>query len=97
MSTDAIGTGTGAYAAVNGLRLYEMHGSGRPLVLLHGGMMTLDRTFGPILPALAKNHQVIGVELQGHGHTADSGREMTLENLAADVAALLRELGIDQA
>jgi len=98
VSTDANGTRTGTYAAVNGLRIYyEIHGSGRPLVLLHGGVLTLDRTFGPLLPALAKNHQVIGIELQGHGHTADSGREMTLENLASDVEALLRKLAIDQA
>lgn len=55
MSTDANGTRTGTYAAVNGLRIYyEIHGSGRPLVLLHGGVLTLDRTFGPLLPALAK-------------------------------------------
>ncbi len=89
---------TGAYAAVNGLRIYyETHGSGRPLVLLHGGVITLARTFGPVLPALAENHQVIGIELQGHGHTADSEREMTLENLASDVEAVLGQLGIDQA
>jgi pimeloyl-ACP methyl ester carboxylesterase len=88
----------GAYAHVNGLDLYyETHGDGRPLVLLHGGVLTLDRTFGPMLPALAENHQVIGVELQGHGHTADSGREMTLANLVGDIAALLAELGVSQA
>ena len=98
MSTDANGTPAGDYAVVNGLRVYyETHGRGRPLVLLHGGLMTLDATFGPLIPALAQDHQVIGIELQGHGHTAGSGREMTLANLAADVAALLRELGIDQA
>jgi len=98
VSTDANGAGTGSYAAINGLRLYyEVHGGGRPLVLLHGGLLTFDRTFGPVLPDLAKSHQVIGIELQGHGHTADSGREMTLENLAADVAALLSHLGIGQA
>jgi pimeloyl-ACP methyl ester carboxylesterase len=98
VSTDANGAQAGSYAVVNGLRsYYEVHGSGRPLVLLHGGMMTLDVTFGPLIPALAKDRQVIGIELQGHGHTADSGRAMTLQNLAADVAALLRELAIEQA
>jgi pimeloyl-ACP methyl ester carboxylesterase len=86
LSTDANPSRPGAYAAVNGLHIYyETHGDGRPLVLLHGGVLTLDRTFGPLLPALAKNHQVIGIELQGHGHTADSERDMTLENLASDV------------
>lgn len=98
MSTDANPARTGAYATLNGLRIYyETHGSGKPLVLLHGGVLTLDRTFGPILSALAKNHQIIGIELQGHGHTADSAREMTLENLASDVEDLLRNLRIDQA
>lgn len=98
MSTDANPARPGAYAAVNGLHIYyETYGDGRPLVLLHGGVLTLDRTFGPVLPALAKHHQVIGIELQGHGHTADSERDMTLENLASDVEVLLGQLGIDQA
>jgi pimeloyl-ACP methyl ester carboxylesterase len=56
----------GQDASVNGLTLYyELHGSGRPLVLLYGGLLTIDLTFGPIIPALAKCHQVIAVELQG--------------------------------
>ncbi len=98
MSTDPNPARPGAYAAVNGLRVYyETHGDGRPLVLLHGGVLTFDRTFGPVLSALAENHQVIGIELQGHGHTADSDRDMTLENLASDVEVLLGQLGIDQA
>jgi pimeloyl-ACP methyl ester carboxylesterase len=98
LSTHANPARSGAYAAVNGLHVYyETHGDGRPLVLLHGGVLTLDRTFGPLLPALAKNHQVIGIELQGHGHTADSERDMTLENLASDVEVLLGQLGIDRA
>ena len=60
------------YAPVNGLRLYyEIRGSGRPLVLLHGGLMTIDLNFGPLLDPLAASRQVIAVELQGHGHTAD--------------------------
>jgi pimeloyl-ACP methyl ester carboxylesterase len=76
---------------------YELHGSGRPLVLLHGGVLTIDLTFGQILPALAKDRQVIAIELQGHGHTADTGRQMTLDNLADDVVALLGLLGIGRA
>ena len=57
-----------AYAPVNGLQLYyEVHGSERPLVLLHGGLMTIDLSFGPLLEPLAASRQVIAVELQGMG------------------------------
>lgn len=88
----------GAYAAVNGLQMYyEVHGTGRPLVLLHGGALTLDVSFGRILPALAEGHQVIAVELQGHGRTADIDRPPRLDLLAGDVVALLDRLGIDRA
>jgi pimeloyl-ACP methyl ester carboxylesterase len=86
------------YAPVNGLRLYyEIHGSGRPLVLLHGGLLTIDLNFGALLEPLAVNRQVIAVETQGHGHTADTARPMTIEALAGDVVALLDHLGIDEA
>jgi pimeloyl-ACP methyl ester carboxylesterase len=86
------------YAPVNGLQLYyETRGSGRPLVLLHGGLMTIDLNFGPLLEPLAARGQVIAVELQGHGHTADTGRPMTIEALAGDVVALLDHLGIAEA
>jgi pimeloyl-ACP methyl ester carboxylesterase len=86
------------YAPVNGLQLYyEIRGSGRPLVLLHGGLMTIDLNFGPLLGPLAASRQVIAVELQGHGHTADTGRPMTIEALAGDVIALLDHLGIADA
>src|SRR2546423_15469308 len=83
------------YAPVTGLQLYyETRGSGRPLVLLHGGLMTIDLNFGPMLEPLAASRQVIAVELQGHGHTADTDRAITIEALAADVVALLDHLGI---
>src|SRR5580658_9884926 len=86
------------YAPVNGLQLYyEVRGSGRPLVLLHGGLMTIDLNFGPLLEPLAASRQVIAVELQGHGHTADTARPMTIEALADDVVALLDLLGIAEA
>jgi hypothetical protein len=63
-----------AYAPVNGLQLYyETHGTGRPLVLLHGGLMTIGLNFGPLLEPLAAGRQVIAVESQGHGHTAGTG------------------------
>src|SRR5438552_12662915 len=87
-----------AYVAVNGLQLYyETHGSGRPLVLLHGGLMTIDLNFRPLLEPLAAGRQVIAVELQGHGHTADTDRPMTIEALAGDVVSLLDHLGIGEA
>ncbi|GAB2959278.1 alpha/beta hydrolase [Amycolatopsis acidiphila] len=86
------------YATVNGLKMYyEVHGEGRPVVLLHGGVLTLELSFGPMLPQLATGRQVIGVELQGHGHTADIDREVTLGGLAGDVVALLDELGLERA
>lgn len=86
------------YATVNGLELYyEIHGSGRPLVLLHGGLHTIGLSFGRLLEPLAAGRQVIAVELQGHGHTVDSDRPMTIEALAGDVVALLDHLGIAQA
>ncbi|MGH3201438.1 MAG: alpha/beta fold hydrolase, partial [Streptosporangiaceae bacterium] len=76
------------YAPIGGQRLYyEVHGGdhhdgGRPLVLLHGGLLTIELSFGPLLGPLAAARQVIAVELQGHGHTADTGRPMTIEALA---------------
>jgi pimeloyl-ACP methyl ester carboxylesterase len=86
------------YAPVGGLQLYyEVHGSGRPLVLLHGGLMTIDLNFGQLLAPLAESRQVIAVELQGHGHTADIDRPMTIEALAGDVVGLLDHLDIPAA
>ncbi|MFF7131997.1 pimeloyl-ACP methyl ester carboxylesterase [Streptomyces sp. SAI-126] len=91
-----------AYAKVNGLEMYyEIHGAGpggsRPLVLLHGGALTVGLTFSSVLPALSAHRRVVAPELQGHGHTADGDREMTVSDLASDVVALLDELGIQQA
>src|SRR5215467_6563628 len=86
------------YAPLNGLQLYyEIRGAGRPLVLLHGGLLTIELSFGPLLEPLAADRLVIAVELQGHGHTADTGRAMTIEALAGDVVALLDHLGIAEA
>jgi pimeloyl-ACP methyl ester carboxylesterase len=84
------------YADVNGLHMYyELYGQGSPLVLLHGGMLTIDLNFEGLIPALSANHLVIGVELQGHGRTADIDRPITPAALAADVVALLDHLGIE--
>jgi hypothetical protein len=89
---------TGRYATVNGLKMYyEIHGSGRPLVLLHGGGSTINSTFGRILPELARRHQVIAVELQAHGHTPDIDRPLSFEQDADDVAGLLKQLTIEKA
>lgn len=88
----------GHYAEVNGLKLYyEVHGAGKPLVLIHGGGSTITTTFGRILPELAKRHRVIAVELQAHGHTLDIDRPLSFEQDADDVAALLSQLHIDKA
>jgi pimeloyl-ACP methyl ester carboxylesterase len=89
--------GTGQYATVNGIELYfERHGSGRPLVLLHGGLGS-GEMFGPVLPALSDKHQVITVDLQGHGRTADIDRPIDLGLMADDVAALIDHLELDGA
>jgi pimeloyl-ACP methyl ester carboxylesterase len=86
----------GEYADVNGIRLYyEIHGSGRPLILLHGGLMS-SAMFGPVIPALAADHQVISVDLQGHGRTADIDRPIDMRLMADDIAALIDHLGLDK-
>jgi pimeloyl-ACP methyl ester carboxylesterase len=87
-----------AYADVNGLHLYyQEHGEGFPLVLLHGGLMTIELNFAVALPVLAQHHRVIAVELQGHGRTADIDRSPTFAHFAADVVALLDHLRIERA
>ena len=89
--------GTGAYAELNGLNLYyESHGTGRPLILLHGGLGS-GEMFGPILPALSRHHQVIVVDLQGHGRTADIDRPIDTRLMADDIAALIDHLRLEKA
>src|SRR5688500_6575998 len=79
--------GTGRYAEVNGINLYyETHGSGRPMILQHGGLMS-GELFGPILPALTERHQVVVADLQGHGRTADIDRPIDIRLMADDIAA----------
>ena len=86
------------FTTPEGLNMYyEIHGTGYPLVLLHGGGSTINSTFGNIIPGLAKTHQVIAIELQAHGRTADIDRPLTFEQDADDVAALLRHLKISSA
>jgi pimeloyl-ACP methyl ester carboxylesterase len=85
------------YAEVNGLSLYyEEHGSGEPLVLLHGGVAGSE-IFNPLLPALAAGRRIITVDLQGHGRTAEIDRPLRPELLADDVAALIEHLGLERA
>jgi pimeloyl-ACP methyl ester carboxylesterase len=92
MNWTAEPTGTGQYAEVNGINLYyETHGTGRPMILLHGGLGSSEM-FGPILPTLAERHQVIAVDLQGHGRTADIDRPIDIRLMADDIAALIDHL-----
>jgi pimeloyl-ACP methyl ester carboxylesterase len=91
------GKAAGAYATVNGILLYyEERGTGRPLILLHGGLGAIEM-FGPNLPALAAGRRVIAVDLQGHGRTADIDRPIRAESMADDIAALIRHLGLERA
>lgn len=86
------------YAPVNGLKMYyEIHGSGQPVVLLHGGFMTITNNWTGWIDELSKTRKVIAVEMQGHGRTADIPREMSSENSADDVAALLKYLNVPRA
>jgi pimeloyl-ACP methyl ester carboxylesterase len=91
-------TPTTGYAPVNGLKMYyEVHGSGEPVVLLHGAFMTIPNNWTGWIGELSKTRKVIAVEMQGHGRTADIKRDFSSENLADDVAALLDYLKIPSA
>jgi pimeloyl-ACP methyl ester carboxylesterase len=96
-SRDAQARGAGSYAPVNGLEMYyEIHGSGDPLVLLHGAAHAIEM-FGEILPLLAEGRRVVAVDLQAHGRTADIDRPLSYEAMADDVAALIAHLGLERA
>ena len=89
---------TTGYAPVNGLKMYyEVHGSGDPVVLLHGAFMTITNNWPGWIGELSKSRKVIAVELQGHGRTADIDRDISSANLADDVAALLDYLKVPRA
>ncbi len=94
----ALASTSGRYATVNGLRMYyEIHGTGRPLVLLPGALSTIETSFSTTMPLLAKSRRVIAVELQAQGRTADREGPLSYEQMADDVDALLGQLGIAQA
>jgi pimeloyl-ACP methyl ester carboxylesterase len=97
MNATPQGRAAGSYAPVNGLNMYyEIHGSGEPLILLHGGVGAIEM-FGEVLPLLAEGRQVIAVDLQAHGRTADIDRPLSFELMAGDIAALIAHLGFEKA
>lgn len=87
------------YADVNGIKLYyEVYGSGKPILLLHGSFLNISMNWSHIIPLLmAQERQVIVAEMQGHGHTKDIPRELSYEAMADDVSELLMYLKIDSA
>ena len=90
--------GAGNYVSVNGLSMYyEDHGTGQPLVLLHGAFSAIGTSFGNVLPDLAKSRRVIAFEMQAHGRTADIDRPLSMEQMADDTVAALRQLGVENA
>jgi pimeloyl-ACP methyl ester carboxylesterase len=98
MTSDSVRNvkGAGQYADVNGINLYyEIHGTGRPLILLHGGLGS-GEMFGPVLSLLAEHHRVIAPDLQGHGRTADIERPIDIRLMADDIAALIDHLGLEK-
>jgi pimeloyl-ACP methyl ester carboxylesterase len=85
----------GAYRPVNGLRMYyEIHGSGPPLLLLHGGTATIASSWGKEIPLLAPTRRLIAPEQMGHGHTGDADRPLSYAQMADDTATLLGQLGV---
>jgi pimeloyl-ACP methyl ester carboxylesterase len=87
----------GQRVTVNGMKMYyEVSGSGDPLIVLHGAYMNIP-SMGAIIPKLAKSHKVYALELQGHGRTTDIDRPITYQNLADDVAAFMKAVGLEKA
>lgn len=94
----AFGQTKTGYAQLNGIKMYyEIHGAGKPIVLLHGAFNSINTAFAQLIPELSKTRQVIAVELQGHGRTQDIDRPFSFESMADDVAALLKFLKTDSA
>ena len=96
-TTDGL-TFKSGYADVNGLKMYyEIYGQRKPCVLIHGGGSTIQTSFGRVIPQLARNRQIIAMELQAHGRTSDRDADLSFEQDADDVAALLKNLNIGKA
>lgn len=96
-TSQAQATSNSGYAPVDGLKMYyKIHGRGQPLILIHGGLGSADM-FSAVIPNLLKQREVITVDLQGHGRTADIDRPISYQAMADDIAGLLRYLGIAQA
>jgi pimeloyl-ACP methyl ester carboxylesterase len=86
------------YVSANGTKVYyEVYGTGKPLILLHGAFMTIDGNWGQLIPELSKTRKVIAIELQGHGHTPFSERKLSRATLASDVEKVMDHLKIDSA
>ena len=86
-----------AVSQVNGLNMYyEIHGQGKPLVLIHGGGSTIETSFGRIIPLLSPSWQLICVDLQVHGRTEDRSTPISFKQDADDVAQLVRNLGYEK-
>jgi pimeloyl-ACP methyl ester carboxylesterase len=86
------------YADVNGMNMYyEIYGEGKPLILIHGGGSTIQSNFEKIIPLFAKNRKVIAMELQAHGRSSDRDADLSFEQDADDVAALMQVLKIENA
>ncbi len=87
----------GNYTSVNGLNMYyEIHGEGKPLVLLHGALSEIKTSFGNLIPRLAESRQIIAIEQQAHGHTEDVDRPLTIDQMTKDTVALLKHMGIEK-
>jgi pimeloyl-ACP methyl ester carboxylesterase len=96
LTTNILAQSKTGYAQIGSLKMYyEVHGTGKPILLLHGAFNTINMAFGQLIPELAKARQVIAVELQGHGRTNDIDRAFSFESMADDCAALLKQLKID--
>jgi pimeloyl-ACP methyl ester carboxylesterase len=81
---------------VNGVDYYyEIAGEGEPLLILHGGLGSIDM-YAPVMPALNEGREIIAVDLHGHGRTTLGDRPIDLVDIGNDLATILEELGYDQ-
>lgn len=89
---------SGSYADINGLKMYyEIHGTGKPLIMIHGGAGATEIFGGVLTPLLSKSHKVIAVDLQAHGRTADIDRPLSYEMMGDDIADLIKHLLLEKA